>query len=527
MKDVAQGQGTARQLQPLLSGNESAGGLLASLCFGTLFVLAGLCAMALCCELSGCLRAAQAEKPLRLEPLLPKLMVEQGEPLPVPDALLPLPEPQPSAPPAPSVEETAPPLQLPPVETMAPPRLEEPKVDPAGGFLPPLPPVTVEPPVVSAPPPVVDLCSDPVVYLHPCGSQPLESPMLRNWKTLALYSLLAALPAAPAPVVAQTTDLDKLTRRLDQLESKDAARGETLDRVQRDVKQIEELRKSLQSLPSLTQADLERMNKRLELIDDIRKDLQRLEQLDSLHKDVAQLKTRLSTVEERKPAPEVGTSNNNNQEVRSDIKKIEGMLNQIIGLQNTLQDDMQGVRKDVTGIKKEVLALQGEQTGTKVRLDTLELQLNRLADDIKTVQKRLDTTATTVVGSAPVAPVAPITPLLERGLDDIRAKLGAIEQAILRLQPSGATRSAYYQTPSAVPAATLTTGRVLLENFYPEDLLFIVNGQQTRVGPNRVVPLDAVPSGTLSYEVVSPTWGVRTQKTTSLASNETFRITAR
>src|SRR5581483_2339241 len=50
----------------------SAGGRVLTFCVVTLFVLAGLSAAALCCELTGGLRAAQPENPLRPEPSVPK-----------------------------------------------------------------------------------------------------------------------------------------------------------------------------------------------------------------------------------------------------------------------------------------------------------------------------------------------------------------------------------------------------------------------------------------------------------------------
>jgi DNA repair exonuclease SbcCD ATPase subunit len=324
--------------------------------------------------------------------------------------------------------------------------------------------------------------------------------MLRNWKTLALCSILAAVTAEPALAQPATKELERINQRLQQLEDRDAARVETFARIQNDLKQIDEIRRSLQ----------------------------RLEVLDSLQKDVAQIGSRVRVLEERRQ-PEVAGGNGNGSHGESrDLKKIESMLNQIIDLQNTLQSDVHAVRKDVGGLKKDVSSLQGDQVNTKLRLDALELQLNRLGDEVKIVQKRLEVSSTTVVGSSP-SPALPM-PLVERALDDIRAKLGAIEQAILRLQPlppplqSSSSRAAYYGPASGAGMAALS--RVLLENYYPEEMLFVVNGNPTRVAPNQTLTVEA-PPGPLTYQVISPSWGRRADKTTTLASNETFRITAR
>jgi predicted nucleic acid-binding Zn-ribbon protein len=506
------------------SATQAPGNIIVSLFALALFSLAGLCALGLCCELSGCLRAAQPEKTLRSEPLLPKLKSDKEEP----EVLPLLPEPLPSAPaPSPQEKTDAAPRLPAVVETMTP-------LAPAAPAIAPTP----EPPA----PLLVEVCLDPLVYPHPCAPQPLESPMLRNWKTFALCALLTAV--APLPdVQAQNLnvkDLESINKRLEQLEQKDQSHLESLGKVREDLKrldeikalrksaklveeqggieankraeQIEQLRKTLETHVNLTQADLEKMNKRLGQVQDIKKNLQRLDALDTLQKDVVALAERLQAVEQKAPPANGGS------ECRGDIKKIEGMLSQVLDLQRNMQADVEGVRKDVSGLKKEVAALQGDQVGAKIRLDSMEAQLSKLADEMKSLQRRLETNTT--AASSPM-------PGLERALDDIRAKLASIEQAILRLPPSSVRVSNAAPVPGLSSPAVGPNGRVLLENFYPEDMLFIVNGIQTRVAPNRVMTLDAIPAGPLSYEVVSPSWGRRLQNTTALAANETFRITAR
>src|SRR5581483_9218464 len=198
-----------------------------------LLLLAGLCTRILCSRL----QAAQPENPLRPERLLPKLKGETGEAVEVPELPGPLPplEPEPPAPPV------ARPRVPAPVETMTPARREE---APSNVPILPAAPRSDEPPLalLSA---AVEVCPDPLVYTHPRAPQPLESPMLRNWKTVALYTLLAAAPvAAPSPAQAQGfagKDLDKINQRLEQLEQKDVSRVELLDRMQKDLRRLEQI----------------------------------------------------------------------------------------------------------------------------------------------------------------------------------------------------------------------------------------------------------------------------------------------
>jgi hypothetical protein len=57
-------------------------------------------------------------------------------------------------------------------------------------------------------------------------------------------------------------------------------------------------------------------------------------------------------------------------------------------------------------------------------------------------------------------------------------------------------------------------------------MLFIINGRENiRLAPGTSRLVEGVPAGTFTYEVVSPTWGSRARKTTTLLANETYRIT--
>jgi hypothetical protein len=58
------------------------------------------------------------------------------------------------------------------------------------------------------PPPQVETCDDPIIYVQQCTNQRGDSPMIRNWKTLTMYSLLsaAAVAFAPQPAVVFATE---------------------------------------------------------------------------------------------------------------------------------------------------------------------------------------------------------------------------------------------------------------------------------------------------------------------------------
>jgi cytochrome c556 len=127
---------------------------------------------------------------------------------------------------------------------------------------------------------------------------------------------------------------------------------------------------------------------------------------------------------------------------------------------------------------------------------TLEDKLDKLHFDLEKLKKQLPS---------------------EFRLDEIKAKLGQIERDIANLQ----TKSRVSLSPS------VNTGRVMLVNLYPEELLFVVNGRNYRVPPNRHMPLENHPAGALTYEVIAQGYGMIVRKTSSLDPNETFTITAR
>ncbi len=198
----------------------------------------------------------------------------------------------------------------------------------------------------------------------------------------------------------------------------------------------------------------------------------------------------------------------------------KAVLERIDALQESMKKSFDGVAKDMGDFKADFKKIRDsisvlEDDGVKQRLDVantnakvkqIEGALEKIRADIETLRLREPTIAKTGIDKGSV--------------EDIKAKLGSIEQAILRLQPSTSRVAMSPPTSSA-------TGRVVLVNLYPEELLYLINGKTFRVAPGANVPVDMVPSGTLNYEVISGTWGLRAKNTTTLAPNETFTLTAR
>lgn len=307
----------------------------------------------------------------------------------------------PVAPPPPVVTPPAPPL--PPVDPFPLPPLppvEAPKV-----LLPPTPievkPVAPEPPVV----PQTD--NSPLVYRDSTSG---DTPMLRNWKSLALFSLTTVFVQVPVPVQAQG--------------------GEDAKSL---AKQIESLQETIKESFKGVSTDLSKMT--------------------------------------------------------GDLKKI---------------------REEIDGIKDTSLQFD-------LRLNDANKKINQIEADLKKIRADIDGIKNRDAGPAPTAPS-----LDKASLEDIKTKLGSIEQAILKLQPSS-TRVAMSAPTGPTVAAT---GRFLLVNLYNEELLFLVNGKTYRVAPGFSVPVDGIAAGAVTYEVISPTFGSRARNTVNLVPNETFTLTA-
>ncbi|MCS7044767.1 MAG: hypothetical protein NZO58_00270 [Gemmataceae bacterium] len=295
---------------------------------------------------------------------------------------------------------------------------------------PPAPvPIKVDPPpVVSLPLRDVPLAAVPQDVVEPASALPEptiflgrnnlgDTPMLRTWKTLALYSLVAAAPVvvtAPAAVAQDNTKFEK---------------------------QVEDLKKQFDSLKSLF--------------------------------DTA-------------------------------IRTIEGAAKSV----DALKGDIGKVQEDVGALKATKLSFDIELTKTNAKIDNLEKQLTQLQSDINSLRRELS------------RPGGAVTAADRAGLEELKKHLVGIEQAIIKLQPHEPGTANRIALSSPTP-----TARVLLVNMYHEDILFVINDKAYRVAPRSLKTLESVPAGPITYEVISPTWGLREQKTRSVSANETFSLT--
>ncbi|MBI2807342.1 MAG: hypothetical protein HYX68_20360 [Planctomycetes bacterium] len=357
-----------------------------------------------------------SEKLLRVKLLLPKLKGNHGTRKAAPFRMS---EPEPSELAHPKDRKTPPPVVVPPAV------IDAPKAAPRVASLEPglhlIPQVEMTP--------IASACGEPVVYLNPCSPPPGDSPMMRNWKSLTMYSLLtaAAVTFAPPPAVILAQ------------EKKEPPKTPAVD--------TDALLKSLQA----------------------------------------------------------------------DIKNLEtGLLAKIDKKLQGVGDDVQVVKKSVENLKTDLDALQGAQLKQKIELDKQKKEIELLAEEVRSLHKKL------------LAEGKPATPALDKAiLEDMRDALKAIKDGIAKLGAADTSKRFAMSPPNGSNGSAVTSGRVLLQNFYSEDLLFLINGAPFRVPAGKSRLLDGVPLGTLNYLVHSDRFGTLQSRSTVLTANEsTFTLTA-
>lgn len=176
---------------------------------------------------------------------------------------------------------------------------------------------------------------------------------------------------------------------------------------------------------------------------------------------------------------------------------LKAVVERLDAMNESLAKAFKKMAEDLNILKGNDLAAKIDLDKVIAKVETLEDSLSRLHADLDKLKKRLPTE-------------------LNPGMEEIRTKLGQIERDIAKMQGK-----------SRVALSPPNTGRIMLVNLYPEELLFVVNGRNYRVPPNRTMPLDNHPAGAITYEVIAQRFGLITQKTSSLDPNETFTITAR
>ncbi len=226
-------------------------------------------------------------------------------------AMLPKKEPAPPPPMMPTMTEAPKPMALdllpPIVQSAEPPaiKIPEPKF-----AKPPEPINHMIPKFDLTPPPIVETCTDPIIYLHPCTIHRGDSPMIRNWKTMTMYTALAAATViiAPQPIVvaqekkAELSDellksLQDISKRLETLEKKKAP---TLDTDAITDALRAEIRKLENGVLSELQGDVKSLKKSVEAIkNDVgalqSEQLRHKLKIEQLAEEVASLKDRLKS----------------------------------------------------------------------------------------------------------------------------------------------------------------------------------------------------------------------------------------
>ncbi len=230
-------------------------------------------------------------------------------------------------------------------------------------------------------------------------------------------------------------------------------------------------------------------------------------------KSLALVSLMTATVSVQVPAPATAGDKDN-----------KALLERLDVLQETIKKSFEGVSAEIGGIKADLKAQKGDLKTIRDDIDVLKddglkqrLDMANANGKIKQIETALDKIRSDLEALR-VRESLPSKPGLDKAsVDEIKMKLGGIEQAILKLLPS--TNRIAMSPPSS-------TARVVLVNLYPEELLFLINQRPYRVAPGANLPAE-VPAGTLNYEVISGTWGQRAKNSTTLAPNETFTLTAR
>lgn len=405
--------------------------------------------------------ALVAPRPLATEaPQIPPALALAEPPVALPPVDLPLvqaPPPVPT-PPAPVAPPPPAPVALPPVPVPLPPApvAAAPTSVPLPMFPPLLPPVAIQPAkLLPAEPPTVQVANTtPLVYRESTSG---DTPMLRNWKTLALYSLLTTtvFVQVPAPVAAGDKDNKALLDRLDSLEKT--------------------IKKSADDRLDLDKTVKKSFDDRLEALDKtIKKSFE--DRIDTLKETIKKSFDDVAT--------DMGT-------IKTDLASQKG--------------DLKKIRDDIDVVKDDSLKQRLQVADAHAKIKQMEGALEKIRIDLDLLRTREP---------------SPGKPALDKAsVDEIKLKLGGIEQAILKLLPLTTNRIA--MSPPSL------TGRVVLVNLYQEELLFVVNQKPYRVAPGANLPVENVPAGVVNYEVISGTWGLRARTTTNLAANETFTLTAR
>jgi hypothetical protein len=164
-------------------------------------------------------------------------------------------------------------------------------------------------------------------------------------------------------------------------------------------------------------------------------------------------------------------------------------------------------------------------------LDAIKALEKKVSDGFGRVQQDMDTLRPIVLGNSARLEV------LEKKVADLRSEVDAIKGKSISLYQSDkaaldSMKDRLDQMEKAlnggkvVTKSISTTGRIILQNRYPEAMWFVINGKTYNVPAYSDVVLDGQTLGTFSYEAWSPTHGRRAASTGVLNPDRPFRLLA-
>jgi hypothetical protein len=186
-------------------------------------------------------------------------------------------------------------------------------------------------------------------------------------------------------------------------------------------------------------------------------------------------------------------------EDKSDLKAIVSQLDAMNkGIKKAfgdLADDIQKIQSTLSTVQGEHLTQSGELGKLAKKIEAIQSKVAQLESEVKNLkgQVRPDSLA---------------------GIDDIRSRLGNIEDRLSKMQ-----------SEKRVALSPPAMGRIVLVNNHSDLLNFVINGQSHTVWPRSTMTLDQN-AGAFTYEVLSPVWGRLAYKTPMLSPHETFTIIA-
>jgi chromosome segregation ATPase len=349
-----------------------------------------------------------------------------------------------------------------------------------------------------------------------------------GWRAFALPTALAVvLAAGPVPSGRAGGEGGKAKSVQEQLQHLDASLKRAFDKVGEEIKSVRQDFQSAKEERAAVQQKLEDALTRITALDRVVADMKR--EVEALRKPaprvaaapdpttLADIQGRLARIEQMLDRPLVpgrvslyppaaGESTDGRREktreVRAELEQLDAAARRGFDL---LRDDLAALRREVKDCRDDRTLAQLKLQTALASLGSLQPQLAEMRGELEALRARVPAT------------VSLYPPAERTAIDEICAKVDRVEQTLRR--PPAPSHVARY------PAAQ--AGRVVLVNTSPEELTFVVDGRSYPVAPGGTMALDGQPAGPFSYEVISPTWGVRDRRTTALGANETLTLTAR